>query len=67
MPPLGWRKTVDGGVKGTKGKQSTGHSNSPSITPNPPLVPARSGVAIEALGGALEALQTGRGQGRSNV
>lgn len=64
MPPLGWRKAVDGGVKGTKGKHSAEHSDSPS---NPPLVPERGGAAIEALGGKLGVLDTQRERGRLDV
>lgn len=67
MPPLGWRKAVDGGVKGTKGKQSAEHSDSPSTTPNPPLVPERSGVAILALGGTLGTLHTKQERGTLNL
>jgi hypothetical protein len=47
MPPLGWRKAVDG----AKGKKSANQTDlSPGFN-KPPLVPERTGITIEALGG----------------
>ncbi|KAG8746460.1 hypothetical protein FRC10_004899 [Ceratobasidium sp. 414] len=48
MPPLGWRKAVDGAKLKPKGKQPA-RSHSPLY---PPLVPERTGAALQALGGA---------------
>ncbi|KAG8681080.1 hypothetical protein FRC09_017767, partial [Ceratobasidium sp. 395] len=57
MPPLGWRKAVDG-AKG-KGKQSA----NPLVYNNPPPVPERTGVALKALGGTSFGGQPGSEQG----
>ncbi|KAG9088795.1 hypothetical protein FRC06_001846 [Ceratobasidium sp. 370] len=46
MPPLGWRKAVDGAK--AKGKQSAGLP----VYNHPPPVPERTGAALQALGGA---------------
>ncbi|ELU41309.1 PAPA-1 domain-containing protein [Rhizoctonia solani AG-1 IA] len=49
MPPLGWRKSVDG----AKGKKITTNQDQTDTTPvfnKPPPVPGLAGVAIEALG-----------------
>ncbi|KAJ1303852.1 hypothetical protein OPQ81_008272 [Rhizoctonia solani] len=49
MPPLGWRKSVDG----AKGKKAAANHNQTDTTPvfnKPPPVPGVTGVAIEALG-----------------
>ncbi|CAE6470104.1 unnamed protein product [Rhizoctonia solani] len=49
MPPLGWRKSVDG----AKGKKATTNQDQTDTTPlfnKPPPVPGLAGVAIEALG-----------------
>jgi hypothetical protein len=49
MPPLGWRKSVDG----AKGKKTAANQDQTDTTPvfnKPPPVPGLAGVAIEALG-----------------
>ncbi|QRV95600.1 PAPA-1 domain protein [Ceratobasidium sp. AG-Ba] len=45
MPPLGWRKAVDGAK--AKGKQTA----DPPVYNNPPAVPERSAASVVALGG----------------
>ncbi|KAH7334006.1 hypothetical protein B0J17DRAFT_721233 [Rhizoctonia solani] len=49
MPPLGWRKSVDG----AKGKKTTNqnHTDTTPVFNKPPPVPGLTGIAIEALGG----------------
>ncbi|KAG9096457.1 hypothetical protein FRC07_010933, partial [Ceratobasidium sp. 392] len=56
MPPLGWRKAVDG-AKG-KSKQPA----NPPVYNNPPPVPERTGAALEALGGTSFGAQSGSEQ-----
>ncbi|KEP49781.1 PAPA-1 domain protein [Rhizoctonia solani 123E] len=48
MPPLGWRKSVDG-AKGKKAANQN-QTDTTSAFSNPPLVPGLTGFAIEALG-----------------
>lgn len=47
MPPLGWRKAVDG----AKNKKSADQAGPSTIYNKPPAVPERTGIVIEALGG----------------
>lgn len=48
MPPLGWRKSVDG----AKGKKSASQTNPTPVYNRPPPVPERTGIPIGALGGS---------------